>query len=313
MAANRCDEGIVANGQRGSLAYMDHLQLIGRSIHELYRRLGPVQVRSFAIDFVLGGSAEEIRCDPIIGTQHLARRIAAHYRLPFTTAIVTFSSSLRPPGQVELSLASEFWVELQSRYKGDPKATAAILAHEAAHIFLHRRGIRFQNKFENEVLTDTTAAYLGFGTTILNAATTEPTTCQPNHTDDWNTYFGYIKLDEFGYIQAKRDALHGHHSRHLVDPGLPQSEFTCGQCQLSTELQERPYAAFSMTDVERVPSVIERLRNRFFPQPVEPCQQQASDLIFACICCSQKLRVPLIGKKLMVRCPTCESRHMCYT
>jgi hypothetical protein len=64
---------------------------------------------------------------------------------------------------VELSQSNEFFVELQSQHRFAAKAIAAILAHEVAHIFLHRCGVRFPDEFENEVLTDTTAVYVGFG------------------------------------------------------------------------------------------------------------------------------------------------------
>ena len=126
----------------------EHLHIITKAIHELYRRFGPQHVKSYRNTFALGTSADDLRREPLIGTQHLAKRIAAHYRLPVTTVMVTFSSSLKPPGRVELSQSNEFLVELQSKYRFAPKAIAAILAHEVAHIFLHRCGVRFPDEFE---------------------------------------------------------------------------------------------------------------------------------------------------------------------
>ena len=286
----------------------DHV--IFKSIHKLYREFGSAHLRSFTNDFVLGSSAEDVRRDPIIGTQQLAKRIAAHYRLPFTTVIVSFSSSLRPPGRVELSQSNEFFVELQYQYKGDPIAIAAILAHEIAHILLHRCGVRFQDELENEVLTDTVAVYVGFGPTILNAATEKKNYLPGNTVETKTHHFGYLTVDEFGYIQAKRDDLFGRNSFASINSGLPRRGFSCGRQRVNTEHKKRPYATPIMA---RVPRFMERIRNWLFPHPRQPRQRTTTSLTFACVCCSQDLRIPLIGKKLIVRCPTCESRLTCYT
>lgn len=289
----------------------DHLNVVLKSIHELYRAFGAEKLKSFASDFVLGTSADEVRTDPIIGTQHLARRIAGHYRLPVTTVIVSYSSSLLPPGRVELSQSNEFFVELQSQYSGDPKPVAAILAHEVAHILLYRCGVRFPDQFENEVLTDTTAVYLGFGPTILNAAT-ETKNYLPNKVVQTRTHhFGYLSLDEFGYIQAKRDDLFGRNSDTSIDPGLPKSGFGFGRRRLNTERKKRPYAPPALP---RVSSFIERVRKKLSPRPPQPARPQTgTSLTFPCACCSQDLRIPLLGKQLTVRCPVCDSRLTCYS
>jgi hypothetical protein len=146
-----------------------NLEAIRIAIKELYRGFGPAHLNSYPDTFRLGSSLSDVLNEPIIGTQRLAKRIGAHYRLPVTTVIVYFSSTLKKPGTVGLSSTNEFFVELQSQHRAEPKAIAAILAHEVAHIFLHRCGVRFANEFDNEVLTGTTAAYVGFGPAILNA------------------------------------------------------------------------------------------------------------------------------------------------
>ena len=38
-----------------------------------------------------------------------------------------------------------------------------IIAHEITHHFLHHHNIQKPNQYENEIFTDITAAYLGFG------------------------------------------------------------------------------------------------------------------------------------------------------
>jgi hypothetical protein len=285
----------------------DHYKLIAKSIRELYRTFGAAHLQSFADNFTLGNSIEALRGDPLIGAQYLAKRIGAHYRLPVTTVIVSFSSSLKPPGQVELSQSNEFFVELQSKFKEAPEAVAAILAHEVAHIFLHRCGVRFQDAFENEVLTDTTAVYVGFGPVIMNAATQSKVNLSSNVVQTRTNYFGYLTLEEFGYIQAKRDDVVGLDSFSTIASGPAQSAFLAGKKRMYSERRKRPYVPPTVS----VSQWVESIWRRFFPGPPRE-QGPLRHGRFECVCCSQELRIPAIGKQLIVRCPNCDSRHKCY-
>lgn len=283
----------------------DHLPLIAKSIHELYRTFGAPRIRGFMTNFMLASLANHVRRDPIIGTQHLARRIAEIYGLPVTTVIVTYSTTLVPPGRVELSQSNEFFVELQSQLKSEPRSVAAILAHEVAHIFLHRCGVRFSDEFENEVLTDTTAAYLGFGSTILNAAT-ETKTRLGDVIQTRTHHFGYLTLDEFGYIQAKRDYVFGMNATAEINESFPLSGFINGKRRFGLERKSRPYT-------RSLRQHILCFVRRFIPFLERTQSSETKALRFLCICCSQKLRIPNMGKQLSVRCPTCESKHICFS
>ena len=281
----------------------ENLHLIGNSLQALYRAFGPKHLKSFNENFVLGSSADDILREPIIGTQHLAKRIAGHYRLPVTTVIVTFSSSLQPPGRVELSHSNEFFVELQSQFRSTPKAIAAVLAHEVAHIFLHRCGVRFPVEFENEVLTDTTAIYVGFGPTIMNAAT-ETTSHLPNNVIQTRTHhFGYLTLDEFGYILAKRDSLYGLDSTPMIDSGIASTTFVCGHAHNQRQLRARPFVTRPWH---------QRLFHSLSGNGSSP-SKVIQPFIFNCPCCLQGLRIPQTHRKLSVHCPNCDSRFPCYS
>ncbi len=277
----------------------EHLALINRSIREIYRCLGPAHVKSYRDDFILGDFGKDIDRDPIIATQRLAKRIAEHYRLPVTTVIVTFRGGLKSPGHVELSQANEFFVELEASRRFFPKAVAAILAHEVAHIFLHRCGIHFSVEFENEVLTDTTAAYLGFGATILNAATKIEEYPSRNIVRKNTNHFGYLTLDEFGYILAKRDSLFSRDSLALLEAGPSAAGFQSGSKRHKRELAVRP--------------LINRpwYQSLFQRENASP-DQLLKSIAFSCPYCSQTLRIPEIHKKLSVHCTTCDSRFFAY-
>ncbi len=295
-----------------SMRGFEHLDLVAKAVNALYQTLGSARMRSFPETFQLGSSAGEIARDPVIGTQRLARRIADHYDLRVATIVVTFCASLVPAGQVEISAANEIFVEIQARHRSDPKAIAAILAHEIAHIFLHRNGVGFPVVFENEVLTDTTAAYLGFGPTILNAST--PTPMLDSAPSGVNFFgesvfperiqgFGYLSLDEFAYILARRDALYGCDSSSLLDRGFVSSVFSSGRARYRRELGARPFVMRPW---------YERLA-RALSNDDQPTTPAADRITFQCPCCWQGLRVPETRKKLSVHCPKCDSRFPCYS
>jgi len=106
--------------------------------------------------------------------------------------------------------------------------------------FCHRCGIRFPEEFENEILTDATPVYLGFGATILNAATDTKNYLPNNVVETRTNHFGYLALDEFGYIQARRDAVLGNNSTSKIEPGLAISGFQRGRKRYQRELATRP-------------------------------------------------------------------------
>jgi hypothetical protein len=279
-----------------------NLELVNESVRELYRRLSPSGVRLFEHDFVLRGRAIDPKCDSVIRTQKIAHQLAYHFRLTVSAVVVTFRSNLPVPGRIELSSSLDFFfIDLHSEHRDNWKAIVAILAHEVAHIFLHHAGIRFDPEFHNEVLTDTTAAYLGCGASIFNGAS-ETITHLGTLTQHQSRQFGYITVDEFGYIQAKRDLLYGRDSSASVDRGLPSSGLRAGRKRLQMERRRRPYASKARAFISQLFSAC-------------PHNQTITNgkITFPCACCAQSIRIPIVSKKLAVRCPRCESTLFCQT
>lgn len=277
-----------------------NLDLVNRSIGKLYEGLSRKGLELFQKDFELSGSALDQASDPVIRTQKIAHQLAYHFRLAVSAVVVAFRSNLPVPGRVELSSSLDFFIDLHSQHRDDPKAIAAILAHEVAHIFLHHAGIRLDPEFHNEVLTDTTAIYLGCGATILNGAL-ETVTKLGKTTERRFRQFGYLTVDEFGYIQSKRDRFHGRDSWNSVDAGLPRAGFRAGRKRLAAELRARPYAGNVLGSMSRLFS------------NVPTAAVHDGKVTFPCACCAKALRIPMLGKKLSVRCPRCESVLECIT
>lgn len=69
----------------------------------------------------------------------------------------------------------------------------AILAHELSHFYLYHQGIEYVNTQENEILTEVTTAYLGFGKYMYKGYR------------DFLEYelVGYLDIDDFRYILNK--------------------------------------------------------------------------------------------------------------
>lgn len=271
------------------------VELINKCIRELYVRFGASRIRAFSEDFRLTDA--DFDGEPIIRTQQLARRLAYHFKLAVSAVIVTFRSNLTVPGQVELSPSFDFFIDVHSEHRDSPKAVAAILAHEIAHIFLHQARLQLHPEYYNEVLTDTSAGFLGCGTTILNgAAQTQLDLGSSVHTS--SKHFGYITLDEFGYIQAKRDFIFGLDSSQLVDSGLPLSGWNAGRSRFRWEKRQRPFRSAP-------------LRERFMAF-LHGRMPTGAPVTFACLCCAadsstvawQEIACPLpdMQSKLLLFC-----------
>ena len=282
--------------------------LVNRSIRELFLKLSPHRLGQFGTTFELTPTESSNLLDPVLRVQRIARHLAFHYRLNVSVVIVTFRSDLLVAGHVELTNNWDFFVELNSKYKHDVRSTAAILAHEIAHIFLHQNGIRFADTFENEVLTDTAAVLLGCGPVILNAADQTKNTSFSGltvRTTTSSSHFGYISIDELGYVQAKRDFLLGSKLNGFVRRGFPRSGYRRERWAFRMQRRRPPYARF-----KSAAGIWGEVRKLFRRNSTHANNEK---ITFACFFCSQRIRVPVLGKKLAVHCPTCGQTLVCHS
>jgi hypothetical protein len=278
-----------------------NIPVVNLALKELFLRLRPHFIRQFVSTFELTNRETDKSLDPVVRVQRIARRLADHYRINVSAVVVTFRSNLHVPGRVELSPASEFFVELSSEHRDALAPTVAILAHEVAHIFLYRAGITLQPTFHNEVLTDATAVFLGCGPAILNAAT-QTTSTRGNVVTTTTRKFGYLSVDEFGYVQAKREAFFGLPRSGAVAWGLSYAGYRRGARQYQRERRAIPF--------RRQGLLFRTCVAMGLSQPLRPDKQNR--ISFPCSICSQKLRIPFVGRQISVRCPTCEEKLMCY-
>lgn len=99
-------------------------------------------------------------------------------------------------GEISTDLAfTTIRLELKAHYTLD--AVIAVLAHEAIHLHLYYEGIRFQDTWENEILTDTAAVYCGFGEYIYKGYAL----MQGEFAFSYQKV-GYISQEDVKYIEA---------------------------------------------------------------------------------------------------------------
>jgi hypothetical protein len=273
-----------------------NLPIIQRAVRELWRVISPDTLRARFASAYHATRAERPDGDSIIATQQIARRIALLYRLRIGTVVVTFVSSLDRPGRIELSDSDDFFIELHADYRRRYEQVAAILAHEVAHIFCHRLKLSIGDTFQDEVLTDTTATYLGAGVPILNAFTEESAYSPETPNLRKQQCFGYITPDEFGYLLAKRHSLFGEDPAPFLTTTPGTEAYRCGreraQQDLRPPLRSAPLAARAAY----------RMKRAF-----------TKTILFDCPTCFQRLRLPTGRGEISVRCPNCHEQFPCFT
>jgi|LSQX01.2.fsa_nt_gb hypothetical protein len=109
----------------------------------------------------------------IVGIQAAAKKIAEFVSLDEYLFIVAVTNLTEEAAHVELEHRNrEVFIEVSERLVNESgPAILAVLSHEICHKFLHHHSLNITEKhrqYENEVLTDITAVYLGLGKLMLN-------------------------------------------------------------------------------------------------------------------------------------------------
>jgi len=99
----------------------------------------------------------------------MAQKILTYLNEPMGNLVITFRNDLgEKPGLFTMQSGQEF-ILVNTKYRNDPYAVGAILAHEIMHLYLmSRKHIFLPNAEENELLTDLGTIYLGLGIVVIN-------------------------------------------------------------------------------------------------------------------------------------------------
>ncbi|MEV8479589.1 hypothetical protein [Streptomyces sp. NPDC051173] len=278
-----------------------HLDTVHAAITALYKRLSYDTVHSFAASVLPVDVAFSDDENPYLGVQRVAGAMVRHLRLPDARMIVSFRE-MRHAGSVELAAGPEYFIELNSRFKTHRKDIGAALAHEVMHVYLHRLDLGFPGTRDNEILTDTAAAYLGSGWLLLDAYRESSVSTQK---------LGYLTPEEFGYVLAKRALAFGEDPAPWFTSPQAYDAYVKGVARARRDGQRPPLAAAGRLGRHRYA----RDRRSAHSSPAGGYAFEGHDPLrvsFPCPTCHQRLRVPVQGR-LRARCGLCGSVLDCDT
>lgn len=302
-----------------------HLKEIKESLKLLFRFAGSKELPQPYGALIDDNNFYHAEDAPALKVQKMAKKIAEHLNLAVGPIVVSFRGNMSVPAHVELSNSSEFYVEIDAAHENLDHHLAAILAHEVMHIYLHRNGIRMEPELANEILTDTGTVFFGLGALVLNgfdySTSTRYEYLQSNQiiTETQTHTFGYLTVDEFGYLQAKMYLMKGARWDCRSSNSLIKEAYAAGHRRAQNELRRNPI-------VPRERSFFEELRYKFLKRRALKKMQAfqaingrvdisgkgfgfdvnaSCNLLVECPWCCQVMRFPILGKKIKGVCKNC--------
>ncbi|WP_405680070.1 hypothetical protein OG239_14190 [Streptomyces sp. NBC_00868] len=282
-----------------------HLETVRAAITALFRRLSPDGIRAYDTSFAPADAAFGADEDLHLGAHRVASAMVRALRLPDARMVVAFRP-MRDAASVELAAGPEYFVEVSDRFRTHRRDLAAALAHEVTHVLLHRLGLGFPTTAENEILTDTAAAYLGAGWLLLDAYREDALTHQR---------LGYLTPEEFGYVLARRAGLFGEDPSTWFTSPQAYEAYVRGRALAERERRRAPLAAAGPQARRRYAKA---RRTGALPADGSAYRFEADGagpglrVNFPCPVCGQRLRVAVRGP-LRARCGLCRTVLECDT
>ncbi|GAB2774218.1 hypothetical protein GCM10027073_03690 [Streptomyces chlorus] len=292
-----------------------HLETVRVAITAVYRRLSYDTIRMFSTSVAPADVAFCDTDDLHLGAQRVARELVRHYRLPDARLIVGFRE-MEHAANVELEAGPEYFVELNDRFRKHRQDIGAALAHEVAHVYLHRLGLSFPGTRDNEILTDTAATYLGAGWLLLDAFRQDGVSSQK---------LGYLTPEEFGYVLAKRSLVFGEDPSVWFTSEQAYSAYVRGRELARLDGRQPPLTAAGWTGRRRyawerrhaqgqrgVPSFPSARPDVPYSFTQGDGREEPLRVSFPCPTCHQRIRMPVRGR-VRARCALCRTVLECDT
>lgn len=214
-----------------------HLDTVRAAVHALFKRLTYDTVSTFATSVLPVDVAFDDTEDLHLGAQRVARAMVRQLHLPDARTVITFRE-MEHAAAVELTAGPEYFIELNDRFKKHRKDIGAALAHEVMHLYLHRLDLSFPGTRDNEILTDTAAAYLGAGWLLLDAY---------REHGPFSQKLGYLTPEEFGYVLAQRAEFFGEDPSPWFTSPQAYDAYTAGAARARRDARRPPLAAAGWT------------------------------------------------------------------
>lgn len=161
----------------------------------------------------------------------------------------------------------EYFVEIDSWIVARRRDLGAVLAHELTHVFLQHHDLRY----EDEILTDTTAVYLDVGWPLLNAYRAGYAYSYSDP-DTYSQRLGYLSPEEYGYILGRRAIRFGEDPLPLLTSIDGQRAYKQGYAPALCDWDVPPLAsaaASSRRRYEKDRSRVQRRLDRGTPRPYD--------------------------------------------
>jgi len=250
---------------------------------------------------------------PIVSAQHLAIEVAKVYELTVGTLVVAFRSGLKSAAVVELGSSDDFFIEVDASFSDRPKDLGAILGHELAHIFLHRKQIRIANTWGNEILTDTTAALYGFAALMADTFTVTEQSRSVHggvETTRRERKLGYLTPDELGYVVTRCSP---DNIASYLDSAAAKSALRVGRRKALQDVRTPPLRSAPLGS--RIMYRIRQARPGQLESGLPSAMRYGfgtETVSFRCPLCCQGMRLPT-RKSLTTNCPRCQFELVCQT
>lgn len=177
----------------------------------------------------------------VIRLQGAARKIAEHVGLDnFTFVISIAKQKENVAGHIELNYSgNDVFIEMSHEMVNFEDGVVATLAHEIAHKYMQihsiTTGVGLAHKFENEVLTDITAVFLGLGKFMLNGAEEEKTHQEEKF--DGTNYItrtqkcGYLSRWQLAFVYRLICAMRGISRQDMLSDLSPAAKSAVTFCE----------------------------------------------------------------------------------
>ncbi len=156
----------------------------------------------------------------VIAIQKIAKVLSKHIgydKLIFTVSFKDFNKTHGPiqevysntAGNILLDDSEDVLIHISRSLNKYPDSILATLSHEISHKYIHFNKLTFNNSYENEVFTDLTAVYLGFGKLMLNGVEITEKTTSGNVENTYTKKVGYLNREQLAFIYLTVNYLNG--------------------------------------------------------------------------------------------------------
>lgn len=157
----------------------------------------------------------------VIEIQKISKILSQHIgydKLIFTVSLKNFNKthgtfqevySNNTAANILLDESEDVLIHLSRDLDKYPDSILATLSHEISHKYIHFNKLTFNNSYENEVFTDLTSVFLGFGKLMLNGVEVTKKTTTRNVENTYTKKVGYLNREQLAFIYLTVNYLNG--------------------------------------------------------------------------------------------------------